>query len=266
MWEKRNIALEIPVWDESTLHPVRQVRPGVPARRHPLQGGRPLRVPRRTPPLPYKSTDGSLQGASRTWQVRAPGCGRGLHGLLASASRPARPRTRPCRGSQAPSTWQEQLAPARGRSVRTGTSSSTLPEVDSHGGPQVQHPGEGTSSSCSPCSSSAEPAADAARLAYVKLAEPALRRSQRWSANATGCSSIYGGNLPTTPWTFKNAQGRGPAWANSLFEDNAEFGLGHAAGHRPADQGYAIGSWWKQLQRSQLGAENLVDGLLERRP
>ncbi|MFO1046927.1 MAG: pyruvate:ferredoxin (flavodoxin) oxidoreductase [Geminicoccaceae bacterium] len=44
-------------------------------------------------------------------------------------------------------------------------------------------------------------------------------------ANATGCSSIYGGNLPVTPWTT-NAQGRGPAWANSLFEDNAEFGLG----------------------------------------
>ena len=44
-------------------------------------------------------------------------------------------------------------------------------------------------------------------------------------ANATGCSSIYGGNLPTTPWSV-NKQGRGPAWANSLFEDNAEFGLG----------------------------------------
>lgn len=44
-------------------------------------------------------------------------------------------------------------------------------------------------------------------------------------ANATGCSSIYGGNLPTTPWTT-NDDGRGPAWANSLFEDNAEFGLG----------------------------------------
>ena len=44
-------------------------------------------------------------------------------------------------------------------------------------------------------------------------------------ANATGCSSIYGGNLPTTPWTT-NDDGRGPAWCNSLFEDNAEFGLG----------------------------------------
>lgn len=44
-------------------------------------------------------------------------------------------------------------------------------------------------------------------------------------ANATGCSSIYGGNLPTTPWA-KNKEGRGPAWSNSLFEDNAEFGMG----------------------------------------
>ncbi|VFS54820.1 pyruvate:ferredoxin (flavodoxin) oxidoreductase [Kluyvera cryocrescens] len=44
-------------------------------------------------------------------------------------------------------------------------------------------------------------------------------------ANATGCSSIYGGNLPSTPYTT-DANGRGPAWANSLFEDNAEFGLG----------------------------------------
>jgi len=45
-------------------------------------------------------------------------------------------------------------------------------------------------------------------------------------ANATGCSSIYGGNLPTTPWAH-NLEGRGPAWSNSLFEDNAEFGLGY---------------------------------------
>src|SRR5262249_53412983 len=48
-------------------------------------------------------------------------------------------------------------------------------------------------------------------------------------ANATGCSSIYGGNLPTTPYTT-NAEGRGPTWSNSLFEDNAEFGLGMRLG------------------------------------
>ncbi len=59
---------------------------------------------------------------------------------------------------------------------------------------------------------------------YVKLVSQ-LFGDRMVVANATGCSSIYGGNLPTTPWT-KNAEGRGPAWSNSLFEDNAEFGLG----------------------------------------
>ncbi|MGD0960904.1 MAG: pyruvate:ferredoxin (flavodoxin) oxidoreductase, partial [Methylomonas sp.] len=59
---------------------------------------------------------------------------------------------------------------------------------------------------------------------YIKLASQ-LFGDRMIVANATGCSSIYGGNLPTTPWS-KNAEGRGPAWSNSLFEDNAEFGLG----------------------------------------
>ncbi|MCE9644359.1 MAG: pyruvate:ferredoxin (flavodoxin) oxidoreductase [Chloroflexi bacterium] len=59
---------------------------------------------------------------------------------------------------------------------------------------------------------------------YVKLVSQ-LFGDHAVIANATGCSSIYGGNLPTTPWA-KDANGRGPAWSNSLFEDNAEFGLG----------------------------------------
>ncbi|EIF51598.1 MULTISPECIES: pyruvate:ferredoxin (flavodoxin) oxidoreductase [Sulfurovum] len=59
---------------------------------------------------------------------------------------------------------------------------------------------------------------------YIKLATQ-LFGDRMVVANATGCSSIYGGNLPTTPWR-KNDEGRGPAWSNSLFEDNAEFGLG----------------------------------------
>src|SRR5690348_3901921 len=59
---------------------------------------------------------------------------------------------------------------------------------------------------------------------YVKLLSQ-LYGGRLLVANATGCSSIYGGNLPTTPWS-QNAEGCGPAWANSLFEDNAEFGLG----------------------------------------
>jgi pyruvate-ferredoxin/flavodoxin oxidoreductase len=59
---------------------------------------------------------------------------------------------------------------------------------------------------------------------YLKLISQ-LYGDRSVIANATGCSSIYGGNLPTTPWS-QNPEGRGPAWSNSLFEDNAEFGLG----------------------------------------
>lgn len=66
-------------------------------------------------------------------------------------------------------------------------------------------------------------------------------------ANATGCSSIYGGNLPTTPWT-KNEHGKGPAWANSLFEDNAEFGLGmRIAVDKQAEMAAGLLLEWKPL-------------------
>jgi len=76
-------------------------------------------------------------------------------------------------------------------------------------------------------------------------------------ANATGCSSIYGGNLPTTPWTT-NADGRGPAWSNSLFEDNAEFGLGlRLAADTHSRQARHIVS----AHREVLGAD-LVDDIL----
>src|SRR6202034_224177 len=60
--------------------------------------------------------------------------------------------------------------------------------------------------------------------AYIKLLTQ-LFGDRLYIANATGCSSIYGGNLPTTPYTV-NKSGRGPTWSNSLFEDNAEFGFG----------------------------------------
>jgi len=79
---------------------------------------------------------------------------------------------------------------------------------------QVQEPLFEFSGACSGCG----------ETPYVKLVSQ-LFGDRAIVANATGCSSIYGGNLPTTPWA-KNADGRGPAWSNSLFEDNAEFGLG----------------------------------------
>jgi pyruvate-ferredoxin/flavodoxin oxidoreductase len=76
-------------------------------------------------------------------------------------------------------------------------------------------------------------------------------------ANATGCSSIYGGNLPTTPWT-SNKFGRGPAWSNSLFEDNAEFGLGIRLA---IDQQTNYARELVKQKSSTIG-EELVEGLL----
>ena len=79
---------------------------------------------------------------------------------------------------------------------------------------QIQQPLFEFSGACSGCG----------ETPYLKLISQ-LFGDRSVVANATGCSSIYGGNMPTTPWA-KNRDGRGPAWANSLFEDNAEFGLG----------------------------------------
>jgi pyruvate-ferredoxin/flavodoxin oxidoreductase len=86
-------------------------------------------------------------------------------------------------------------------------------------GSQVLQPLFSYSSACAGCG----------ETPYLKLLSQ-LFGDRIMVANATGCSSIYGGNLPTTPWS-QNDEGRGPAWANSLFEDNAEFGLGLRLGY-----------------------------------
>jgi pyruvate-ferredoxin/flavodoxin oxidoreductase len=90
----------------------------------------------------------------------------------------------------------------------------TLLPHDSVKGSQVLEPLFEFSGACSGCG----------ETPYLKLVTQ-LFGDRMIVANATGCSSIYGANLPTTPWT-SDASGRGPAWNNSLFEDNAEFGLG----------------------------------------
>ena len=77
-------------------------------------------------------------------------------------------------------------------------------------------------------------------------------------ANATGCSSIYGGNLPTTPWS-RNKYGRGPAWSNSLFEDNAEFGLGLRLA---ADLQTELARTRLEQLRPEIGNDDLVDTIL----
>ncbi len=92
---------------------------------------------------------------------------------------------------------------------------------------------------------------------YLKLVSQ-LFGDRLTIANATGCSSIYGGNLPTTPWTV-NAAGHGPAWSNSLFEDNAEFGLGLRLA---ADRHTELARRRLAEMRDVLGPE-LVDEILE---
>ena len=91
---------------------------------------------------------------------------------------------------------------------------------------------------------------------YLKLATQ-LFGDRMVVANATGCSSIYGANLPTTPWTV-NAEGRGPAWNNSLFEDNAEFGLGMRIA---IDQQTMYAQELLEELRDSIGSD-LVDALL----
>ncbi|MGB5635491.1 MAG: pyruvate:ferredoxin (flavodoxin) oxidoreductase, partial [Waterburya sp.] len=92
---------------------------------------------------------------------------------------------------------------------------------------------------------------------YIKLMTQ-LFGDRAMVANATGCSSIYGGNLPTTPWA-QNAEGRGPAWSNSLFEDNAEFGLGFRIA---IDKHTQLASELLQKLSGQLG-DNLVTEILD---
>ena len=111
--------------------------------------------------------------------------------------------------------------PCEKPSQRTGISSFRSPEFDrsrlsrSHvKDVQLFEPLFEFSGACAGCG----------ETPYIKLLTQ-LFGDRLLIANATGCSSIYGGNLPTTPYT-QNAQGRGPTWSNSLFEDNAEFGLG----------------------------------------
>jgi pyruvate-ferredoxin/flavodoxin oxidoreductase len=89
---------------------------------------------------------------------------------------------------------------------------------------------------------------------YIKLLTQ-LFGDRLYIANATGCSSIYGGNLPTTPYTY-NAQGRGPTWSNSLFEDNAEFGFGMRVA---LDQQKAFAETLVTRLASAVGAELAAD-------
>ena len=197
------------------LHPVQQVRAHVPARRHPGQGlrargarRRRRRRSRRRRTAPASSAASTTRSRWRRRTARAAAC----------ASRSARPRT-----SANPRHKAIDMAPAAPLAEPERANYAfflALPEPDrtvAHRdvkGSQLLEPLFEYSGACAGCG----------ETSYVKLLTQ-LFGDRALIANATGCSSIYGGNLPTTPFTT-NREGRGPAWSNSLFEDNAEFGLG----------------------------------------
>ena len=198
---------------------------GLPARRHPLEG---LRAERCWTVRPRRSSQRLLAGASSQSSSTRSRSARKTAPAAASASRSARPRTRATQpqGDQHGS----RVEPLRADEQRNWDFFLGLPDVPKADGlawttvknVQLLEPLFEFSGACAGCG----------ETPYLKLVSQ-LFGDRAMIANATGCSSIYGGNLPTTPWAT-NREGRGPAWSNSLFEDNAEFGLGHAPDARQA--------------------------------
>ncbi len=214
-WEKRNIAQEIPVWDDAVCiqcgkcamvcpHSVIRIKVYDP---NVLEGAPPT----------FKSCDArdrEWQGLKLTIQVAPEDCtGCGICVDMCPAKNKTQTRLKAINMVPQP--------PLREAERENWNFFLTIPELDRRRikvgtirQQQVQEPLFEFPSACAGCG----------ETPYIKLASQ-LFGDRMLVANATGCSSIYGGNLPTTPWTH-NIEGRGPAWSNSLFEDNAEFGLG----------------------------------------
>jgi pyruvate-ferredoxin/flavodoxin oxidoreductase len=214
-FEKRNLALEIPVWDEKTciqclkcvvICPHATIRAKVydPAELKDVPGT-------------FKSCDSRVpefKGQKFTLQIAPEDC---TGCRICVEVCPAKNKTEaklkainmrpqaPLRTEEA-KNWDYflKLSEIDRRKLKTGTLRHQ----------QLQQPLFEFSGACSGCG----------ETPYIKMLTQ-LYGDRMVVANATGCSSIYGGNLPTTPYTT-NASGRGPTWCNSLFEDNAEFGLG----------------------------------------
>ncbi|HEY0787644.1 MAG TPA: 2-oxoacid:acceptor oxidoreductase family protein, partial [Thermoanaerobaculia bacterium] len=214
-WEKRNIALEIPVWDPETCiqcgkcamvcpHAVIRIKAYDPA----VLEAKPATFKHTTP------IDKEWKELQYTIQVAPEDCtGCGICVDVCPAKVKGEPNLKALN--------MEPQPPLREQEKKNWEFFLDIPEMDRRGlkpglikHSQMMQPLFEFSGACSGCG----------ETPYVKLMTQ-LFGDRAIVANATGCSSIYGGNLPTTPWSA-NADGRGPAWANSLFEDNAEFGFG----------------------------------------
>jgi pyruvate-ferredoxin/flavodoxin oxidoreductase len=214
-WEKRNLALDIPAWDEkiciqcgkcAMVCPHAVIRIKVYDSKE-LEGA----------PGTFKSCDvrdKEWNGMKYTIQVAPEDCtGCGICVDICPVKNKQETRLKAINMVPQP--------PLRAPESENWKFFLNIPELDRRKikvatirQQQVQEPLFEFSGACSGCG----------ETPYLKLVSQ-LFGDRAVVANATGCSSIYGGNLPTTPWA-KNADGRGPAWSNSLFEDNAEFGLG----------------------------------------
>ena len=215
-WEKRNIAAEIPVWDETLcIHCGKCpfVCPHAAIRSKVFDPGAIIDPPASFKHVAVKGKE-FTEGLHISYQVAPEDCtGCGLCVEIC----PVRDKSR---SSHKALNMREQ-PPIREEEAENWEYFLSLPEFERRDirwstmkGAMLGQPLFEFSGACVGCG----------ETPYIKLATQ-LFGDRMVVANATGCSSIYGGNLPTTPWA-KDSDGRGPAWSNSLFEDNAEFGLG----------------------------------------
>ena len=212
-WEKRNVATEIPVWDEALCIQCNKcalVCPHAAIRVKVYDPALLSDAPSTFKSVSYKGPD--LAGGY-TVQVAPEDCtGCMLCVMMCPAKSKSNPRHK--------ALEMVEQAPLRDPEKANYEFFLDLPEVDRALVPhdvkstQLLQPLFEYSGACAGCG----------ETQYIKLVTQ-LFGDRAVIANATGCSSIYGGNLPTTPYAV-NKDGRGPAWANSLFEDNAEFGYG----------------------------------------
>ncbi len=215
MWDKRNLAQEIPVWDEELCIYCGKcpfVCPHAAIRAKVFPVGLTKDAPTTFKHIQIKGKEFE-QGMHVSYQVAPEDC----TGCMLCVD--ICPAVSKVDGHKA--LEMHPLPPLRDAERENFEFFLKLPEFDrtqlrtsTIKGAMVMQPLFEFSSACVGCG----------ETAYIRLATQ-LFGDRMVVANATGCSSIYGGNLPTTPYS-KNAEGRGPAWSNSLFEDNAEFGLG----------------------------------------
>jgi pyruvate-ferredoxin/flavodoxin oxidoreductase len=214
-WEKRNLALEIPVWDSKVCIQCNQcalVCPHAAIRAKVYDESALADAPPTFKSTLYKGNE--YKGKHFTIQVAPEDC-TGCN--LCVNVCPAKDRTNP----KHKAINMQPQPPLRDNERVNYDFFLDLPELDRTGMGRIDHK---HSQFMEPLFEYSGACAGCGETPYLKLLTQ-LFGDRLLMANATGCSSIYGGNLPTTPYTT-NRDGRGPAWSNSLFEDNAEFGFG----------------------------------------